>query len=59
MKVGTAGKRNVTPEKAMEILKENGVEISEKNAEELLDLMYFLAKLSVDQYIKELSNSKK
>ncbi len=59
MKVETAGKRNVTPEKAMEILKENGVEISEKNAEELLDLMYFFAKLSVDQYIKELSNSKK
>jgi len=59
MKVETAGKRNVTPEKAIEILKENGVEISEKNAEELLDLMYFLAKLSVDQYIKELSNSKK
>ncbi len=59
MKVETAGKRNVTPEKAIEILKENGVEISEKNAEELLDLMYFLAKLSVDQYIKEVSNSKK
>ncbi len=59
MKVETAGKRNVTPEKAMEILKENGVEISKKNAEELLYLMYFLAKLSVEQYIKEVSNIEK
>ncbi len=59
MKGETAGKRNVTPEKAMEILKEKGVEISEKNAQELLDLMYLLAKLSVDQYIKEVSNIEK
>ncbi len=59
MNVESAGKRNVTPEKAMELLKDNGVEISKKNAEEFLDLMYFLAKLSVDQYIKEVSNIEK
>lgn len=59
MDVESTGKRNVTPEKAMEVLKNNGVEISKKNAEELLDLMYFLAKLSVDQYIKEVSNIEK
>ncbi len=59
MNVETAGKRNVTPEKAMEILKENGVEISKTNAEELLDLMYFLAKLSVYQYVEEVSNIEK
>lgn len=58
MEDGSAGKRNVTPEKAIEILRKNGVEINEKNAADLLDLMYFFAKLSVDQYIKEVSNTK-
>lgn len=46
-------KRNITPKKAVEILKKNGVKITEKKAEELLDVMYFLAKLIVDQNFKK------
>jgi len=56
MKAGTSDNRSITPEKAKKILLENGVEVSEKEAKELLDLMYFFAKLSVDQYIKEVSS---
>ena len=53
-----AEKRNVTPEMAIKYFRENGIEIDEKKAENLLDLMYFFAKLSVDQYIKEVSGTK-
>jgi hypothetical protein len=45
-------KRNVTPEMAVKILKKNGVEIDEIKATEVLDLMYFLAKLIVNQNFK-------
>jgi uncharacterized protein YneF (UPF0154 family) len=46
-------KHNITPEKAEEILGKNGVKLSEKKAEEVLDLMYFLAKLIVNQSFKK------
>lgn len=46
-------KRNITTEKAVEIFSKNGVKLSEKKAEELLDLMYFLAKLIVNQNFKK------
>ncbi len=52
-----AEKRNVTPEMAIKYFRENGIEIDDKLAENLLDLMYFFAKLSVDQYIKEVSDT--
>ena len=45
-------KRNVTPEMAVRILKKQGVEIDEKKASEVLDLMYFIAKLIVNQNFK-------
>jgi hypothetical protein len=46
-------KRNITAEKAIKVLQKNGIEITEKKAEELLDLMYFLAKLIVNQNFKK------
>ena len=45
-------KRNITPEMAVKILKKNGVEIDEKKAAEVLDLLYIIAKLTVDQYFQ-------
>jgi len=47
-----AEKRNITPEMAVKILRKNGVEIDGKKAAEVLDLMYFLAKLIVNQNFK-------
>jgi hypothetical protein len=49
LKARTPEKRSITPEKAKKILLENGVEINEKEAEEILEIMYFIAKLIVDQ----------
>ena len=47
-----AEKRNITPEMAVKILRKNGVEIDEKKAAEVLDMLYFLAKLIVNQNFK-------
>ncbi len=51
-------KRSLTTKDAIRVMRENGVEISEKEAEEVLDFLYFLAKLTVNQYIKENSPDK-
>ena len=44
-------KRSITPEKATKILKENGTIVTLEEAQIILDLMYKMAKLSVNQYI--------
>jgi len=53
MKAGLSEKRNVTPQQAVKILEQNGLKISEKEAEEILDFLYFLGKLSVNQYFNK------
>ena len=49
-------KRSLTAGDAIRVMRENGVEISEKEAEEILDFLYFLAKLTVNQYVKDNSS---
>ena len=44
--------RKISPELAVKILKENGQNVSLKEARIILDFMYKIAKLSVNQYIK-------
>ncbi|MDB5115487.1 MAG: hypothetical protein JWQ79_979 [Mucilaginibacter sp.] len=46
-------KRNGTTKPAVEILAKNGVQIDERNAEKVLDFLYFLAKLIVNQNFKK------
>lgn len=46
-------KRNITIEKAIEVLAGNGIKVTSEKAEEILDLMYFLAKLIVNQNFKK------
>lgn len=46
-------KRTVTPEKAMEILKNHGTIVTLKDAEYILSIMYKFAKLAVNQYVKK------
>jgi len=46
-------KRKIIASRAVDILRQNGREISEKEAEKLLDLMYFLAKLIANQNFKK------
>ncbi|TFF38481.1 hypothetical protein [Mucilaginibacter psychrotolerans] len=54
MKAGNSEKRNVTPEQTIKTLRENNIEVSENDAKEILDFLYFLAKLAVNQYIKDM-----
>jgi len=53
MNTNSPEKRNVTTEQAVKVLQKNGVELSEKKMAEVLDFMYFLAKLALDQYLKD------
>jgi len=49
MKAGLSEKRNITPQQAVKILKQSGLKVTEKDAEKVLYIMYFLAKLIVNQ----------
>lgn len=42
-------KRSLTPEKVIDDLDKRGINISKKDAEKYLDLLYFLSKLIVNQ----------
>lgn len=42
----------MTPEKLMEMLKKKGVKMSINQAKEILDLLYILAILEVEQVLK-------
>lgn len=44
-------KRNITTKDTIRAMNENGIQISEKEAEEILEFLYIIAKLTVNQYI--------
>jgi len=49
-------KRVVTANDVIKELSKNGLEVSEKEAEEILEFLFFLGKLTVNQYF---NNDKK
>jgi hypothetical protein len=50
-------KRSVTTAQAIKMLADEGLEIKEKEAEEILDLLYFLGKLTVNQLVNNKGNT--
>ena len=48
--MGNCDVKNVPPVTAMAIFKKNGIEVSMENAKVILDLLYQLANIAVDQY---------
>jgi hypothetical protein len=44
-------KRGVTPEQAINALEKQGINIDGEQAEIILDFLYILAKLAVNQYV--------
>jgi hypothetical protein len=46
-------KRSLMVEKVMDFYHKKGEEITQENAEKVLNLLYFLAKLVVEQYLKQ------
>jgi protein-tyrosine-phosphatase len=59
MKAGSSEKRSITPEQTIKALRENNIEVSENEAKEILDFLYFLAKLTVNQYINNVGDVSK
>ena len=59
MKAGLSERNNITPQQAVKILEQSGLKVSEKDAEIILDFLYFLGKLSVNQYVKSIDNNNK
>jgi hypothetical protein len=47
----TCEKQGISPEQAIGILRKNGIYVDEKEAKKILDLLYFLGKLTVNQFI--------
>ncbi|MGK9118260.1 hypothetical protein [Olivibacter jilunii] len=45
----TFEKRSIAPNQAIKILEKSGLKVSEKEAEDILEIMYFLAKLLFKQ----------
>lgn len=46
-------KRSVTTKDVIRALNKNGREVSESEAEEILDFLYLLAEITVKQYFKD------
>jgi hypothetical protein len=46
-------KDEITPEKALEILKKNGMHVTIEEAKNILELLTVLAKLEVKYYLKK------
>lgn len=47
----------MTPERAMEILRKQGMEVSSEQARQILDFLYKLAGLAVAQYVTNKKDS--
>ena len=45
-------KGEVTPEVAIKILKEHGREVTREEAKLIVDFLYKLAEMAIDQYVK-------
>jgi hypothetical protein len=48
MEIG--GVANITPEKAVEILKKNGMQVTIEQAKQILEFLYKLAKITLSIY---------
>lgn len=51
--MGTEEKDRIPPEKAVKILKEDGIEVTIEQAKVILDFLYEMAEIAVDQYLSK------
>jgi hypothetical protein len=58
MSKGLQKQRKITTSDAVKSLHENGIEVSEKDAEVILYFLFILAKLIVNEYFNEDQNLK-
>lgn len=53
MEIEHYNQSSIRPETAQQLLKKNGMEVSLEEAKNILDFMYFLTNLSVDQIVDQ------
>jgi len=51
--------RKITPEKAIDILKKAGIQISKDEAKLILDFLYAMANITMDNYLERQSDTDK
>ncbi|MNU20728.1 hypothetical protein D3C71_89770 [compost metagenome] len=51
--------RKITPEKAIDILKKVGIQISKDEAKLILDFLYAMANITLDNYLERQSDTDK
>jgi hypothetical protein len=56
MSKGQLKNKSVTTKDTIKALRNDGIEISENEAEKILEFLYFLAKLTVNQYVNNKSD---
>lgn len=56
MSKGQLKNKSVTTKDTIKSLRSDGIEISENEAEKILEFLYFLAKLTVNQYVNNKSD---
>ena len=51
--------KHISPSKAVELLKKNGIVVSEGQAKQLTDFLYTIGDIAIDQYIRDEMEKKK
>lgn len=47
----------ITPQRAIELLRQDGIEVDEQNAALILDFLFEIAEIAVDQYFESAKKS--
>lgn len=50
-------RKEITPQRAIELLRQDGIEVDEQNATLILDFLFEIAEIAVDQYLESAKRS--
>lgn len=50
-------RKEITPQRAIELLRQDGIEVDEQNAALILNFLFEIAEIAVDQYLESAKRS--
>lgn len=50
-------RKEITPQRAIELLRQDGIEVDERNAALILNFLFEIAEIAVDQYLESAKRS--
>ncbi|UUC45768.1 hypothetical protein [Flavobacterium cerinum] len=50
-------RKEITPQRAIELLRQDGIEVDEQNAALILEFLFEIAEIAVDQYFESAKKS--